>query len=73
MLVARNIMRLQQDRFLLPYDYSERGTIVSLGADDAVGWVGTSAATVTGTAAVAAKRTVDEQYRLLLRGIDTFI
>lgn len=72
-LVGRNILRQQQGRFMLPYDYSERGYIVSLGDDDAVGWVGSKKAMVTGRAAVAAKATVDEQYRLLLKGIDTFI
>ena len=72
-LVGRNILRQRQDRFLLSYDYAERGVIVSLGDDDAVGWLGSRKAIVTGAAAVAAKATVDEQYQLLLRGIDTFV
>lgn len=72
-LVGRNILRQRQDRFLLPYDYAERGVIVSLGDNDAVGWLGSRKAIVTGAAAVAAKIAVDEQYQLLLRGIDTFV
>lgn len=72
-LAGRNMLRQHQDRYLLEYDYRERGYIVSLGPDDAVGWMGTSGNRVSGKAAVLAAKALDEQYALLLRGVDLFI
>jgi len=73
MTVARNIDRLLGGRRLLPYDYREQGYFVSLGPDDAAGWVGSRSLLITGRAASLMKEGVEMRYELLLQGINTFI
>ena len=73
-LIAINILK-SQNWFpaLRPYLHQDRGYIVSLGGQDAVGWIGSWGHIVKGSFALRLREVVDKQYDLLLEGIDTFI
>ncbi len=69
--VARNILReAGLVHFCLPYMHQEVGYILSLGTDDAVGWIGNKNIIVQGLPAMMAKEMIEAQYDLLLKGID---
>jgi NADH:ubiquinone reductase (H+-translocating) len=73
-LGARNILRhFAGSRCLEPYLHRDLGYVVSLGATDAVGWLGCKAGHVAGAPAVALKELVESQQELLLAGIDTYV
>ena len=73
-LVAANILKSENWFPLLrPYLHQDRGYIVSLGDQDAVGWIGSRGHIVKGSFALGLREMVDKQYDLLLEGIDTFI
>lgn len=73
-LIARNILASER-RIPIPrpYLHSDKGYIVSLGVDDAVGWVGSRRRIVKGRVALGLRELIDKQYDLFLEGIDTFI
>lgn len=73
-LIARNILASER-RIPIPrpYLHGDKGYIVSLGADDAVGWVGSRRRIVKGRVALGLRELIDKQYDLFLEGIDTFI
>ena len=69
--VARNILKeAGLVPFCLPYMHQEVGYILSIGADDAVGWLGNKHIIVKGLPAMMAKEMIEAQYDLLLKGID---
>ncbi|MGV8712776.1 MAG: NAD(P)/FAD-dependent oxidoreductase [Nitrosomonas sp.] len=73
-LVAHNMLRHSGLPGLLePYLHPDLGYVVSLGSSDAVGWLGTENALVTGLPALTLKELVEAQYDLLLAGIDTYL
>lgn len=73
-LAARNILRHAGPLKLLePYLHRDLGYIVSLGPNDAVGWLGLERFVLAGPAATLAKDTAEAQYDLLLAGIDTYV
>jgi NADH dehydrogenase len=47
--------------------------VISLGPDDAVGWLALERNVVGGYPALVVKELVEAQYDLLLAGIDTYI
>jgi len=47
--------------------------VVSLGPEDAVGWLAVENNVVTGVPALAIKEIVEAQYDLLLSGVDTYL
>lgn len=72
-LVAHNILR--QDsffRFKTPYLHRDLGYVISMGPEDAIGWVGTQKNIIAGSPALAVKNVVESQYDLLLAGTNTF-
>jgi NADH dehydrogenase len=73
-LVARNLLRHSGRLPLLePYLHQDLGYVVSLGPEDAVGWIGLEGNIVAGFPAVVVKELVEAQYDLLLAGIDTYL
>lgn len=73
-LVARNLLRHSGRLPLLePYLHQDLGYVVSLGPEDAVGWIGLERNIVAGFPAVVVKELVEAQYDLLLAGIDTYL
>jgi NADH dehydrogenase len=73
-LAARNILRHSGFPGLLePYLHRDLGYVVSLGSNDAVGWLGVKSNLVTGMPALTVKELVEAQYDLLLAGIDTYL
>ncbi len=73
-LSARNILRHSGLLGLLePYLHQELGYVVSMGAADAVGWLGSEMNVMTGVPAVAIKELVEAQFDLLLSGMDTYL
>lgn len=73
-LTARNILRHAGFPGLLePYVHQDLGSVVNLGAHDAVGWLGTRSNLVTGISALAIKEIVEAQYDLMLSGVDTYL
>jgi len=72
-LVAQNILR--QDSVLglkSPYLHRDLGYVISMGPNDAIGWVGTQKNIIAGSPALAVKNVVESQYDLLLAGTNTF-
>jgi len=59
--------------FCLPYMHKDIGYLLSLGPDDAVGWIGSKNAIVSGLPAFIAKEGIEAQYDLLLSGIDSYV
>ena len=73
-LVARNILRHSGFPGLLePYLHPDLGYVISLGSNDAVGWLASEGNLVTGMPALTIKEFVEAQYDLLLVGIDTYL
>ena len=60
-------------RFCLPYMHQDIGYLLSLGPDDAVGWIGSKNAIVSGLPAFIAKEGIEAQYDLLLSGVDSYV
>jgi NADH dehydrogenase len=60
-------------RFCLPYMHQDIGYLLSLGPDDAVGWIGRKNAIVCGLPAFMAKEAIEAQYDLLLTGVDSYV
>jgi len=72
-LVARNIDRLRGGEKLQTYRYQEKGYLVSLGAIDAIGWIGLRCNLVRGFPASVIKDGMETQYDLFLNGVDTYL
>jgi NADH:ubiquinone reductase (H+-translocating) len=71
---ANNILREAGIlRFCLPYMHREIGYLLSLGPDDATGWIGSKNAIVCGLPAFMAKEAIEAQYDLLLTGVDSYV
>jgi NADH dehydrogenase len=71
---ANNILREAGImRFCLPYMHQEIGYLLSLGPDDAVGWIGSKNAIISGLPAFIAKEGIEAQYDLLLTGLDSYV
>jgi len=71
---AKNILReAGMLRFCLPYMHQETGYLLSLGPDDAIGWIGSKNNIVSGLPAFLAKEAIEAQYDLLLSGVDSYI
>lgn len=60
-------------RFCLPYMHREFGYILSLGPDDAVGWIFNKHHIVRGLPAFLAKQATEAQYDMLLSGVDSYL
>ncbi|MEY4684845.1 MAG: hypothetical protein RLZ25_1304 [Pseudomonadota bacterium] len=72
-LVAQNILRQNSFfGFKSPYLHRDLGYVISMGPNDAVGWVGTQKNIIAGSPALAVKNVVESQYDLLLAGTNTF-
>jgi NADH dehydrogenase len=70
---ANNILREAGIlRFCLPYMHQDIGYLLSLGPYDAVGWIGSKNAIVSGLPAFIAKEAIEAQYDLLLSGVNTY-
>jgi len=73
-LAARNILRHSGLlKVLEPYLHRDLGYVVSLGPDDAVGWLAIENNVVTGVPAMVIKEIVETRYDLLLSGVDTYL
>lgn len=59
--------------FCLPYMHQDIGYLLSLGPDDAVGWIGSKSNIVRGLSAFLAKEGIEAQYDLLLSGVDSYV
>jgi NADH dehydrogenase len=59
--------------FCLPYMHQDIGYLLSLGPDDAVGWIGSKNNIVSGLPAFIAKEGIEAQYDLLLSGVDSYV
>ncbi len=59
--------------FCLPYMHQDIGYLLSLGPDDAVGWIGTKNNIISGLPAFIAKEAIEAQYDLLLSGINSYV
>jgi len=59
--------------FCLPYMHQDIGYLLSLGPDDAVGWVGSKSNIISGLPAFIAKEAIEAQYDLLLSGVDSYV
>ena len=72
-LVARNIVRLSGGKKPQTYRYQEKGYLVSLGAIDAIGWIGLRCNLARGFPASVIKDGMETQYDLFLNGVDTYL
>ncbi|SDW47709.1 NADH dehydrogenase [Nitrosomonas eutropha] len=73
-LAARNMLRHSgMLKVLEPYLHRDLGYVVSLGPNDAVGWLAVENNVVTGIPAQVIKEIVEVQYDLLLSGVDTYL
>lgn len=73
-LAARNILRSSgRLKVLEPYLHRDLGYVVSLGPNDAIGWLGLEGNIVAGVPALVVKELVEAQYDLLMAGIDTYL
>ncbi len=73
-LAARNMLRHSGVlKVLEPYLHHDLGYVVSLGPEDAVGWLAIENNVVTGVPALVIKEIVEAQYDLLLSGVDTYL
>jgi NADH dehydrogenase len=71
---AKNILRDAGIlSFCLPYMHQDIGYLLSLGPDDAVGWIGSKNNIVSGLPAFIAKEGIEAQYDLLLSGVDSYV
>lgn len=71
---AKNIL-LQAGvlRFCLPYMHQDIGYLLSLGPNDAIGWIGSKNNLVSGLPAFMAKEAIETQYDWLLSGFDSYV
>lgn len=60
-------------RFCLPYMHQDIGYLLSLGPNDAIGWIGSKDIIISGLPAFIAKEAIEAQYDLLLSGIDSYV
>jgi NADH dehydrogenase len=60
-------------KLLEPYIHRDLGYVISMGPNDAVGWLGLPQNIVAGQPATLIKEIVEAQYDLLLAGLDTFV
>ncbi len=60
-------------RFCFPYMHQDIGYLLSLGPDDAVGWIGSKNNIISGLPAFIAKEGIEAQYDWLLSGVDSYI
>ena len=73
-LAARNILRHSGVlKVFEPYLHHDLGYVVSMGPEDAVGWLAIENNVVTGVPALIIKEIVEAQYDLLLSGVDTYL
>ena len=72
-IVARNIIRFSGGEKPQTYRYQEKGYLVSLGALDAIGWIGLRCNLVRGFPASVIKDGMETQYDLFLNGVDTYL
>jgi NADH:ubiquinone reductase (H+-translocating) len=73
-LAARNLLRAcGRMKVLEPYLHRDLGYVISLGPDDAIGWLALEGNVVAGAPALVVKDLVEAQYDLLLAGIDTYL
>lgn len=73
-LAARNLLRTcGRMKLLEPYLHRDLGYVISLGPDDAIGWLALEGNVVAGPPALVVKELVEAQYDLLLAGIDTYL
>jgi NADH dehydrogenase len=73
-LAARNLLRsCGRMKLLEPYLHRDLGYVISLGPDDAIGWLALEGNVVAGPPALVVKELVEAQYDLLLAGIDTYL
>jgi NADH dehydrogenase len=72
-LVARNVVRLSGGKTPQTYRYQEKGYLVSLGAIDAIGWIGLRCNLARGFPASVIKDGMETQYDLFLNGVDTYL
>ena len=71
---AKNILREAGFLcFCLPYMHQDIGYLLSLGPDDAVGWIGSKNNIIKGLPAFIAKEGIEAQYDWLLSGVDSYI
>lgn len=71
---ANNMLRATgKKHFCLPYMHKDIGYILSLGPEDAVGWLGIKNNIISGLPAYLAKQASESQYDLLLNGIDSYV
>lgn len=59
--------------FCFPYMHKDLGYLLSLGPDDAVGWIGSKNTIISGLPAFLAKEAIEVQYDWLLSGIDSYV
>ncbi|MBL78959.1 MAG: pyridine nucleotide-disulfide oxidoreductase [Nitrosomonadaceae bacterium] len=74
-LAASNILRDSSVlKIFEPYLHPDLGYVISLGPEDAVGWIAKENNVVNGTPALLLKEMVESQYDLLLAtGMDTYV
>ncbi|MXS85059.1 pyridine nucleotide-disulfide oxidoreductase [Nitrosomonas sp. HPC101] len=73
-LAARNMLRYSGLlKVLEPYLHRDLGYVVSLGPEDAVGWLVLENNVVTGVPVMVIKEAVETRYDLLLSGVDTYL
>jgi NADH dehydrogenase len=71
---AKNILREAGIlSFCLPYMHQDIGYLLSLGPDDAVGWIGSKNNIISGLPAFIAKEAIEAQYDWLLSGVDSYV
>ena len=71
--VAKNILlKAGVLRFCLPYMHKDMGYLLSLGPNDAVGWIGNKNILVKGLPAFMAKEAIETQYAWWLLGSDNY-
>lgn len=60
-------------KFCFPYMHRDIGYLLSLGPDDAIGWLGSKNNIISGLPAFWAKEAIEAQYDLLLSGVDSYV
>ena len=71
--VAKNILlKAGVLKFCLPYMHQDIGYILSLGPNDAVGWIGNKNIFVNGLPAFVAKEAIEAKYDWWLLGVDSY-
>lgn len=71
---AKNILlNAGELRFCLPYMHQDIGYLLSLGPSDAIGWIGSKNALISGLPAFMTKEAIEAQYDWLLLGFDSYV